>query len=345
VGALAWSVFDDVDASQPGVFVLVRESSEHESWRSMGAEWPGGPPLDANSVLYVSSIAKQFTAACIGLLVLDKTVSLDDDVRVWIPELREYPSVVRVHHLLAHTSGLPDANVVDHNAGFDVEGTFTTDDRVAVIADLELEHEPGSVHRYNGLGYVLLAKVVERATGSCLGAFAHERIFGPLAMASSAFRDYSRPEVVPGWHEGQRRVEITTTCVGDGGLVTCGRDLSRWDEWLPGSDLAQLMLRTRPHLPDGSWAHDAWGISIRTHHGHRIESHGGNVQGHLASFIRFADLRVSIIALANTDAIDRWGERLGTLVDEVLGDTLDRELPPWSETHGIPVESGTINNK
>jgi CubicO group peptidase (beta-lactamase class C family) len=288
-------------------------------------------------MVYVSSIAKQFTGACVGLLILDGTLSLDDDVRAWIPELRKYRSTVRLGHLVAHTSGLPDANVADERDGFDLEQPFTTDDRVALIAALDLDDEPGTRHRYNNHGYVLLAKVVERATGSLLGAFAQDRLFEPLGMNSTAFRDYAQPAVVPGWESGQRRVDIATRCVGDGGLVTCIADLAHWDRWLPRSDLASLMLRDRPSLPDGSWAHDAWGISLRTHHGQRIESHGGSVQGHLASFVRFPDLGVSLIALANTDAIDGFGARLRSLGDSVLGGALDHELPDWTQTHGIPL--------
>jgi CubicO group peptidase (beta-lactamase class C family) len=338
-GVVDWSAFGDVDTTRPGRVVAVVRDGRTDVWRSLGAEAPEGAPLNTESVLYVASIAKQFTAACVALLVLDGTVSLDDDVRSWLPELQRYESTVRLRHLLAHTSGLPSSNPGDDAAGRGFEDPVTIADRVAFIATLELDHEPGSMHQYSNHGYVLLAEVVRRATGSSLGAVARERIFQPLSMSSTTFLDVEQPTIVPGWAGGQRRVDIRTSCVGDGGLVTCVEDLARWDYSLPRSELAALMLRDRPAMPDGTWAHDAWGISLRTHHGQRIESHGGSVQGHLASFVRFPDLDVSFVALANSDewGVAGFGYQLRAFVWALLGDALDPELPPWGQTHGIPV--------
>lgn len=117
--------------------------------------------------------------------------------------------------------------------------------------------------------------------------------------------------------------------------MTSLADLVAWNGWLPTSRLASLMLEERTRLPSGREAHDAWGISLRTHRGLNIESHGGSIDGYIASFVRFPSEALTIIALANSDAlgVDEFGRRLRSLADSLLNDRLDHERPPWDDSH------------
>ena len=103
---LDWSASADLDPRQPGTVVSVVSGGHVQEWRSFGAAEPFGAPLAPQSVIYVASIAKQFTAASVGLLALDGALGLEDDIRRHIRELPSYPSPVRVGHLLAHTMQL-----------------------------------------------------------------------------------------------------------------------------------------------------------------------------------------------------------------------------------------------
>jgi CubicO group peptidase (beta-lactamase class C family) len=335
-----WSAFEDLDPRRPGLVAAVLSGGSIEASRSAGSTEAGGDALTVSSRFYVASIAKQFTAASVATLVLDGTVGLADPAMRWLPELGESWAQVEIGHLVAHTGGLADADVLDSAAGFNVDSDFTTADRVAVIARSKIEDRPGTLHRYNNHGYVLLASIVERATGCVLGEFARSRFFEPLGMRDTRFIDARGPRSVPGWAGGTRRVEIRFTCVGDGGLVTSISDLARWDRWLPCSPLAPVMLRSRPFV-EGRPAHDAWGISIRSHHGRRIESHGGSIDGYLATYVRFPELDVSFVILANTDeyGVEGFGVRSRDLVGSVLREDLDFSCPPWTETHGDPISS------
>ena len=302
---------------------------------SFGSATPGGEPLSDHSMFYVASIAKQFTAAAIASLVLTRSVSVDDSIRQWIPELGAAWDPVHLDHLLLHTGGLRDSTAVDDQTGWGVNSTFTTWDRVATIAKTQPESKPGINHQYSNHGYVLLAAVIERATGRKLGEFARDELFTPAGMTHTRFLDVAGTPPVPGWARGSTRVDIRFTCCGDGGLVTSFADLVAWNGWLPTSHLAELMLRERMRLPDGRVAHDAWGISIRTHRGLNIESHGGSIDGYIASFVRFPSEALTIIALANSDAlgVDEFSNRLRSLADSLLTDRLDPERLPWNETH------------
>ncbi len=334
-----WSAFDDLDKSVPGAMAAVVSSGSIIASASFGSTRPGGDPLGDRTPFYVASIAKQFTAAAIGILALDGRLSLHDPVRRWLPELPARWGPVTLHHLLSHTGGLPDGNPADIRAGWGVHSDMTTWDRIAVIATISPESPPGAVHRYGNHGYVLLAGVVERATDQRLGAFARTALFEPLEMVDTRFLDTAGVAAVPGWIDGRQRVDIHFSCCGDGGLVTTLVDLARWDGWLPTSRLAPLMLADRPVLPNGRTAHDAWGISIRRHHGLRIESHGGSIDGYMASFVRFPSESTSFVVLANTDQFGPHdlARRAQHVTQAVIGHRLDHRKPSWTETHGEPL--------
>ena len=331
-----WSAFDDVDPKLPGLVVGVATAGTVTAVGIFGSVSPGGEQLGSSSLFYVASIAKQFTAAAVAVLALDGKLTLDDSVRRWLPELSPAWEPVRVGHLVAHTGGLPDGNPIDADAGWGAGCRMSTWDRVAIIAATEPTSPPGVHHRYSNHGYVLLAAVAERAADETLGAYARRTLFDPAGMDASRFLDTTGGTAVPGWAGGTERIDIQFTCCGDGGLVTSLDDLARWDGWLPSSRLARLMLTDRPSLPNGRVAHDAWGISIRRHHGLRIESHGGSIDGYLASFVRFPTAAVTLIMLANTDGfgVAEFGRRGRLLADSLLGNQLDRSRPPWTETHG-----------
>lgn len=330
------SMFDDIDVTLPGLVVAIASSGALVVSASRGSAVPNGDRIDEHSRFYAASIAKQFTAASIAALALDGTVELDQPVRQFVPELHPSFDPVLLHHLLAHTGGLRDSNDVDAEAGWSAHEPCTTWDRVATIAATELESRPGMVHRYSNHGYVLLAAVVERATDMSFGLFARRTLLEPAQMTASRFLDTPGADPVPGWSARDGRVDVGFSCSGDGGLVTTVQDLAHWDTWLPASPLAPLMLTDRALLPNGALAHDAWGISIRPHHGVRIESHGGAIDGYMASFIRFPTAEFSIILLANTDrfGIAGFGRRARSLADSLLGERLDPTQPPWTETHG-----------
>lgn len=333
---VAWSCFEEPKG--PGGLVVAWTHDDALDWRGWGTigSGLGAPTLD--TPFYAASIAKQFTAACVADLVLDGRLGLDAPVRELLPELPVALSPIEVRHLLAHTSGLPPSNALDAMAGFDSRSVATNADRVAALSGVELEDRPGQVHRYSNHGYVLLAEVVAAVAAEPFGEYARQRVLRPAGMLESGFVDARHPAPVPGWSAGAE-VSIDFTTVGDGGLITTVADLLRWDAWLPTSSVAPLLLGTRPAVPGGLVAHDAWGISIRTHRGQRIESHGGAVEGYLCSAVRFPELGCSFVAMATTDegGPGAFSDRLRCFVDAVLAAHLDPGAAPWTETHGRPV--------
>lgn len=144
-----------------------------------------GEWLSSGTIVYAASLSKQVTAACAAILVREGKLNMEDTLAKWMPELPSWAAIVRLRHLVYHTSGLPDP---DADA---VLGGTTDWTSLLALAGLSqssnLVSRPGTIYRYSGIGYTCLAAVVERAAGQPLPSFADNRIFGPLAMRSTRF--------------------------------------------------------------------------------------------------------------------------------------------------------------
>lgn len=289
-------------------------------------------------MVYAASVAKQFTGACIAELILTGRLSLDTMIRQLVPALPSSMAGITIDHLVSHTSGLPDSNRLDVATGFAADHPMSNSDRIRALDDVRLDAAPGTQHRYSNYGYVLLAEAARTVASQSFGELARQTLLDPAGMHASDFLDVDHPTATPGWSDG-RRVDIRFTSVGDGGLVTTLSDLVAWNSWLPSTPLGELVLGERPTLPDGTVAHDAWGISIRPHHGLRIESHGGAFAGYLVSFVRFPSHDCAFIAVTNDDHLgpQDFNRRLRLLANSGLARHLDHSQPAWTDSHGLSV--------
>ena len=127
-------------------------------------------PLTPRTVFESGSLAKQFTAAAMMLLVQDGKVSLDDDIRRYLPEMPDYGTPITIRHLLTHTSGLREQWSLLALAG-NPPGTQVHSQ--AVILDLAsrqkgLNFKPGAEFLYTNTNYALSAIIIERVSGKTL---------------------------------------------------------------------------------------------------------------------------------------------------------------------------------
>src|SRR5687767_12913564 len=153
-----------------------------------------GEPLGEDSVFYVGSVAKQFVAACVALLDREAALSLDEPVSRYVPRLPAWGERVTIRHLIHHTSGVKERS--REGPGVPVDGVPAWGNAElldAVRGSSELDFEPGSRYGYSNRGYLLLAEVVGAVSGATLAGFAHQRIFEPLGMSDSFFRDSGTP--------------------------------------------------------------------------------------------------------------------------------------------------------
>lgn len=293
-------------------------------------------PNGTETVFYIASASKQFVATAIAMLEADGALSLDDDVRDHVPELHPFEPPIRIHHLIHHTSGLRDKYSIAILGGMP-ESSYATDAGTLELLRRQrtLNFPPGSRHLYSNSGYWLLAQIVARVIDASLREFAEERIFAPLGMTSTQFRDDTR-NVLRHRASGYARrpgdrwqlAEMTWNAMGPGGVVSTVGDLARWDanfadNRLQPADLPERLLRTRP-LTDGTECRYAFGLSLQPHRGMPAVSHSGSVEGFRCEFLRLVDRGVTVVCLANSSAVDAPG-LARAVADVVLG------LPPVAD--------------
>jgi CubicO group peptidase (beta-lactamase class C family) len=283
------------------------------------------------TVFEVGSVSKQFTAAAILMLVEDGRLALTDDIRKYLLEMPDYGSVITIDHLLTHTSGLRDWGFLDELAGWGRLSRISTNADVLDVAARQrtLNHAPGGEYSYTNTGYGLLATIVERVSGQTLPAFTNERVFRPLKMTSTQWRDDYR-RIVPRRAVGYRRYGDGPwfkwmgheNVVGDSGILTTVEDLLTWNAALRsgalGAFVSRELVRTAT-LADGTALTYARGLEVGQRLGTDAVWHLGGMFGYRAALGRYAERALSIAILCNAGDIE-FGEE--ALLEEVAAQFL-----------------------
>src|SRR5467141_1935516 len=269
-------------------------------------------PITPQSVFDIGSTSKQFTAASILLLEKQGKLSINDDVRKYIPELPEYGQKVTILHLLNHTSGLRDYLTLMDLAGMHIDGVTTDEDALQIISRQKaLNFAPGSDWLYSNTGFFLLSVIVKRVSGKTLREFAGENIFVPLEMTHTQYRDdhtslianramaYDAKEKGGGYRLNVSYFEQT----GDGAVHTSVEDLLKWDEnfysgQIGGKEFLSE-IQEQGKLNDGKVLDYAKGLRIADYRGLRTVSHGGSWGGYRAELLRFPEQHFSVACLCN----------------------------------------------
>ncbi|HEX6057989.1 MAG TPA: serine hydrolase domain-containing protein [Gemmatimonadaceae bacterium] len=270
-----------------------------------------GIMIGPRTVFDIGSTSKQVTAMSVALLAKDGVLSLDDDVRRWIPELPAYERPITIRMLLSHTSGLRDYLTLMALRGTHFDGVTTGDDALALIVrQRKTNFTPGSEYLYSNSGFYLLSEIVERASGKSLPVFARERIFEPLGMRDTHFHDDHTlivPRRATGYaprREGGFRIDMSGfEQVGDGAVYTSIEELQRWDENFYDGTVggAEVLgwLQTPSRLSDGEALTYALGLVVDRYRGLPTVRHGGSWAGYRAELLRFPEQHTSIAVLCN----------------------------------------------
>jgi CubicO group peptidase (beta-lactamase class C family) len=307
-----------------------------------------GVPLTPQSVFYMGSVSKQFTAASVVLAAEQGFLSLDDDVRKYVPELPSYGKTITLREMLHHTSGFRDILGLLLLAGRNFEDIHPTAELLDLLSRQKaLNYQPGEEFLYSNTNFFLMSVVVHRATGKTLTQFADENIFKPLGMTHTRFYE-DHTVVVPGRvpayeprSSGGFRVDWSTNFdkVGDGGLMSSVDDLQLWDRNFYANKLGKGTLlkemRTPGVLNNGKQIEYALGLFITTYRGLPIVEHGGALFGYRTELLRFPQQKFSVITLCNvgTSNPSHLSEQVADLY---LAGQLSPEPPPPSAARVDP---------
>ncbi|MGQ0736234.1 MAG: serine hydrolase domain-containing protein [Acidobacteriota bacterium] len=257
------------------------------------------------------SVAKQFTAAAVLLLARDGKLSLDDPARKFIPELWDFGQPLTIRHMLNHSSGLRDWGNVASIAGWPRTSRVHTHAHVLDIVSRQraLNFTPGARYSYSNTGYNLAAIIVSRVSGMSFADFTRTRIFEPLGMTRTSWRDdHTRivkdRAIAYSGDRGLFRILMPFENVhGNGGLLTTVGDLLKWNEnfhTLKVGDRSFVEEQQRPGRFNDGRAHGyALGLRVGTRNGVFEVAHSGSTAGYRAHLNRYPEARVSAAVLCN----------------------------------------------
>lgn len=345
------ALFAKWTAATPGCAVGVAAGGKIVLERAYGmADLEHDVPNRPDTIFEAGSVSKQFTAAAVLLLAHDGKLSLDDPARKYLPELPDYGKPLTIRHLLQHTSGLRDWGAVEEIAGWPRGSRVHTQAHVLEIASRQrrLNFTPGTRWSYSNTGYNLAAIMVARVSGEPFSEFTRKRVFQPLGMTRTSWRDDFR-RVVKGraiaYSEaaGTFRASMPfENAHGNGGLLTTAGDLLRWNEnfvELRVGDAAFLREEQTPgRLNDGREQGYGLGLFIGQYKGLPEVSHPGSTAGYRAFLARYPEQHLSVAVLCNTTSAD--AEQYGHAVADLY---LGESLKPPPEPQAVAVTTAELD--
>jgi len=304
--------FDRYQPNNPGCQLSISRNGKLVYSRAWGlADLERHAPYTAETITEAGSITKQFTAAAVLLLEQQGKLSLNDDVRKYVPELPNYGTVIRLRHLLHHTSGIREWSDLEAITGWPrTTKAYTNEDVLDMLYHQKgLNNKPGAEYIYSNSNYLLLTLIIERVSGMRLPDFTKKYIFEPAGMTHSSWRDDFK-RVVPNrgiaYIKKNGRYEINMpneNVYGPGALLTTTEDLLKWTNFIlsnklgtPGLLAKQLALDP---LPNGEAIYAA-GLFIGKYRGYDIISHTGQTAGYVGVVESLPALNLSAAWLSNT---------------------------------------------
>jgi CubicO group peptidase (beta-lactamase class C family) len=288
------------------------------------ADHQTGEACAAQTRFQLASVSKQFTAAAVMLLVEENALALSDPVSRWIDRTPTSWKAMTVHHLLTHTSGLghwpeyPDVNLY---------GRTDAEQEIMAFQSRPLLFSPGSGWRYSSPGYVLLARIIERASAEAYATFLTDRILRPATLDETFVGNaHGRPRVARGYRDGQPvdSFDLDVVGIGAGDVSSTGIDLAHWIRALgAGRLLTDASRRTmfNSHASVGlertssfvSDIHYGYGLFVGRAQGVPIIYHTGDNFGFKAMSVWLPENDLAVAILSNDESTD-----LEALISRIL---------------------------
>lgn len=291
--------------------VLVAEQGEviyKNGFGMANMEWE--IPNTSSTKFRLASVSKQFTAMLIMQLVAENTLDLHTPISRYLPNYpKDKADQITLHHLLTHTSGIPNE---------DVDGNLkhSPDDLVHVFKNLELDFTPGDRFKYSNSGYVLLGLIIEKVTGERYEEVLKKKIFEPLQMTNSGYDN--NHEVIKNRASGYRKfwngyrnsnyIHMSVP-YSAGGLYSTVEDLYLWDRALYSGQLLPIIYLNKlfeGYVKEGVDTYYGYGWDIgrlyvgnTTDHVQSIR-HDGVINGFTSFIVRIPSTETLIVLLNNT---------------------------------------------
>lgn len=308
--------------SSPGCAIAVIHNGEVVYKKGYGiANLEYDIAISPSTVFDIASVSKQFAGLAISTLVQEGKISLDDDIRKYLPEVPDFGRVITIQHLVHHTSGLRDWPQTLNVAGWRWDEVFSFKDIMRMVKNQkELDFDPGSKHMYCNTGYNLLAALVEKVSGKSFREWTDENIFTPLDMPSSHFLDDHNKVIknlAYSYYRSDGEVFKSSTgltAYGSSSLFTTVEDLSKWvinfDKQIEAKNPVYMRMLEDGTLNSGEKVRYAFGLGLGEEGKLRTVAHTGGWAGYRTVVMNFPDEKFSCIILSNASNFNPYGKSL-----------------------------------
>jgi len=277
-------------------------------------------PNTPQTKFQLASVTKQFTAMAILQLQQQGKLNVQDPICQYLLDCPEAWQPITIHHLLTHTSGIPD---YADSINVDVQKHSLSPIELMNLIPKSVEFPAGERFHYSNSGYVILGYIIEQASGELYSIFLLKNIFQPLQMADTGYDNTSMiiKNRADGYLSATANAEYVNPSVlyAAGGLYSTVEDLFRWDQALYGDQLLSQPLRDEmftsfaPPLPldyfgwrlssdevtDASYGY-GWFVGERLNR--QWTAHSGSGYGFTNVIERYPSDKVVIIVLSNREA-------------------------------------------
>jgi len=318
----------------PGAAVMVMKDGDIILHNTYGmASLTYDVPMDSDTRHNIGSTSKQFTAFGMSLLEEQGKLSLDDDIREYIPELPAFDDTVTIRHLLTHTSGYREYLNTLSLTGRNLSTEIDPDMIIRIIQNQdELQNKPGDEFNYNNTGFSLMSEVVHRVTDVPFPEWMENNVFLPLGMDDTVIKNRSGMIIddrSTGYTISEEGVyeEVTdlSGAMDAGGIYTTMDDLAEWIRNLNspavGDEEIIREISTSYVLNNGEETSYGLGLGIGEHRGLKTLQHGGADMAHRSMLVYFPEIDAAVVTQSN-DAGFR-GDHAFTIADAFFEEYYD----------------------
>ncbi|UEQ76985.1 serine hydrolase domain-containing protein [Chryseobacterium arthrosphaerae] len=272
-------------------------------------------PVTDSTAFDIASVSKQFTAFIMLLAEREGRLSLEDDIRTYLPELKNLPYKITVRQLANHTHGLPDFTSIKRLQGFGDEFRVTNDQAIKTVLTIKsINFKPGERYAYNNTGFMLLAEILHRVYKKEFRELLKEYIFQPLNMNSSTAVD-DPLKITPNRAESYQESNATFFKYplgqmenGSSNIFTTLNDLCIWalnyQKPVIGSREIYNKMQQNTFLNSGNRVEYGLGLQTGKYKGLNVVFHGGGTAGYRSYILHIPTYRLSVVLAGNKGNFD-----------------------------------------
>ena len=274
-------------------------------------------PNTVNTRYRIGSITKQFTAAGILQMADENQLGLDDPIKKYLPGLPANWGQASIRQLLLHTSGIPSHTSAEDSYAKLMPVKHTPEELIDLLKDVPLNYEHGTKFRYNNMGYVLLGRIIETASGTSYPDYLEQKLLKPLNLRNSGYDDGRAVvrQLAQDYTDGvsdvvKGRLVHMSNAYAAGAMYSTVDDLLAWQQMLiKGKVLSPVSLKAM--FTDGGH-HYGLGWFVRENLSRKRYSHGGSIGAYSSLLAYYPDDKLTVIVLSN------YGEEVVSKITDEL---------------------------